>query len=166
MCHPIWVSGGGASSRAWGTTCLCSFPASAAQKWSFLSPLRGAHRTVRAIEAPYGPMAACGDLWGPMGTYGGLWGPIGANGDLWGPMGAYGDLWGPIGAYGDLWGGGHQLFAHPFGHEPPPPFLQAADLYQTYHTSCCIHRKNNMPHQTSDFIHTPAMALSRLFSWA
>ena len=34
--------GGGCSPRGWGTTCLCSFMASAAQKWSFLSPLRGA----------------------------------------------------------------------------------------------------------------------------
>ena len=49
---------------------------------------------------------------------------------------------------------------------PPPPFLQASYLYQTYHTYCCIHCKNNMPHQTSDFIHNPAMALSELFSWA
>ena len=28
--------GGGGSPRAWGTTCLCSFPASRAQKWKFL----------------------------------------------------------------------------------------------------------------------------------
>ena len=86
--------GGGGSPRAWGTTCLCSFPASAAEKWSFLSPLRGADRdrAVRAVEAPYGPMGACGGLWRPMGTYGDLWGPIGTYGDIWGPMGAFGDL--------------------------------------------------------------------------
>ena len=27
--------GGGGSQGGWGTTCLCSFPASAAQKWQF-----------------------------------------------------------------------------------------------------------------------------------
>ena len=27
-----------------------------------------ADRAVRAVEAPYGPMGACGDLWGPMGA--------------------------------------------------------------------------------------------------
>ena len=59
---------------AWGTICLCSFPASAAAKWSFLSPLRGADRdrALRAVEVPYGPIGAYGDLWGPMGTRGDL----------------------------------------------------------------------------------------------
>ena len=33
---------GGGSQGGWGTTCLCGFLASATQKWSFLSPLRGA----------------------------------------------------------------------------------------------------------------------------
>ena len=33
---------------------------------------------------------------------------------------------------------------------PPPPLLQASNLYQTYHSSCCIHCKHNMPHRTSD----------------
>ena len=36
---------------------------------------------------------------------------------------------------------------------PPPPFIQASYLYETYHTSCCIHCKHNMPHQTSDIRH-------------
>ena len=40
--------GGGVSQGVWGTTCLCSLPASAAQKWSSLSPLRGA--LPKAIE--------------------------------------------------------------------------------------------------------------------
>ena len=47
--HPIWVLGGGGGSQGgWCTTCLCSFTASAAQKWSSLSPLRGA--LPKAIE--------------------------------------------------------------------------------------------------------------------
>ena len=109
-----------------------------------------------------------GDPLAPMGGYGGLCGPMGAYADLSAPMGTYGGLCGPLGTHWHLRGpkgGGHQLFAHPFGHQPPP-FLQASNLYQTYHTSCCIHCKNNMPHQTSDFIHNPAMALSGLFSLA
>ena len=43
--HPIWVfagRGGWGSQGGWGTTCLCNFPVSAAQKCSSLSPLRGA----------------------------------------------------------------------------------------------------------------------------
>ena len=80
-----------------------------------------------------------------MGTYGGLWRPMGAYGDLWGPIGTYGDLSGPMGTYGV--GGINFLHTH---FDTPPPFLQALDLYETYHTSCCIHCKNNMPHQTSD----------------
>ena len=47
--HPIWVLGGGVGSQGvLGTTCLCSFPASAAQKRLFLSPLRGA--LLKAME--------------------------------------------------------------------------------------------------------------------
>ena len=129
----------------------------------------------------WGPIGTYGDLWGLVGAYWGLWGPIGANGDLWGPMGTYGDLWGPMGTYrgqwghmgtyGDLWGpmGTYGVGGINFLHthlDTPPPFLQASDLYQTYHTSCCIHYKNNMPHETSDFLHNPAMALLGLFSWA
>ena len=115
-----------------------------------------------------------------MGTYGGLWGPIGPYGDLWGPMGTFGDPLAPMGTYGDLSGpmgtygvvGINFLHTH-FDTNAPPPFLQASNLYQTYHTSCCIHCKNNVPHLTSDirlytqsFIHNPAMAVSGLFSWA
>ena len=59
---------------------------------------------MRAVEAPYGPMGAYGDLWGPMGTYRGLWGPIGACGDLCGLVGTYGGLWGLVATYGYLWG--------------------------------------------------------------
>ena len=45
----VWGGGGGGGSQGgWGTTCLCSFPASAAQEWSSLSPLRGA--LPKAIE--------------------------------------------------------------------------------------------------------------------
>ena len=87
----------------------------------------------------------CGPLKRPMD----VWGPVGAYGGLWGPVEAYGGLWGPMGACGDLWGGGIN-FLHTHFDTKPPSFLQASDLYQTYHTSCCIHRKNNMPHQTSD----------------
>ena len=122
----------------------------------------------------WGPMATCWHLWAPMGTYGRLWGPVGTYGGLWGLIGTYGGLWGPIRTYQDLWGpmgtfgdplapmgtygglwgpmgtcgvGGDQ-FLHT--HFDTPPLVQASDLYSTYHTSCCIHCKNNMPHQTSD----------------
>ena len=120
----------------------------------------------------WGPIGPYGDLWGPMGTFEDPLAPMGTYGDLSGPMGAYGDLWGPIGPYGDLWGPigafgvGGINFVHTQLDTNPPPFLQASDLYQTYHKSCCIHCKNNMPHQTSDFIHNPTMALSELFSCA
>ena len=77
-------------------------------------------------------------------------------------MGTYGDLSGPVGTYGV----GGINFLHIHLDTNPPPFVQASDLYQTHHTSCCINCKNNMPHQTSDFIHNPAMALSGLFSLA
>ena len=43
----VWGVGGG-SQGGWGTTCLHSFPASAAQEWSSLSPLRAA--LPKAIE--------------------------------------------------------------------------------------------------------------------
>ena len=43
--------GGGGSQGGRGTTCLCSFLASAAQEWSSLSPLRGA--LLKAIEFEY-----------------------------------------------------------------------------------------------------------------
>ena len=43
----VW-GGGGGSQGGWGTTYLCSLTASAAQKWSSLSPLRGA--LPKAIE--------------------------------------------------------------------------------------------------------------------
>ena len=125
-------------------------------------------------------MGAHGDLWGPMGplgTYGDLWGPMRTLGELWGPMGSFGDLWGRMGTYAFFrilvvqffpafpsWldlsetldfffsrvGGINFLHTHFDTNAPPPPFLQASYLYQTYHTSCCIHCKHNMPHQTSD----------------
>ena len=44
----LGVGGGGGSQVGCGTTCFCSFLASAAQKWSSLSPLRGA--LPKAIE--------------------------------------------------------------------------------------------------------------------
>ena len=31
----VFFAGGGGFPRGWGTTCLCNFPASAAQKWNF-----------------------------------------------------------------------------------------------------------------------------------
>ena len=93
--------GRGGSPSDLRTTCLCSFLASAAQKWSLLSLLRGAHYALRAVAALYGPIGAFGDLWGPMWD---LWGHLGTCGDLWGPLGTYGALWGPIKSYGDLWG--------------------------------------------------------------
>ena len=116
-------------------------------------------------------MGTYGDLWEPMGTLGVLWGPIGSYGEFWGPLGTYRDLWGRMGTYGDfirilvffqLFHVG-LIFSQPlyffifflggFLHthfDPSPPFLQASKLHQTYHTSCCIHCKHSMPHQTSD----------------
>ena len=57
-------------------------------------------------------------------------------------MGTHWHLRGPIEAYG-VWG---INFLHPHLNTTPLPFLQASDLYQTYHTSCCIHYK--IRHQT------------------
>ena len=71
---------------------------------------------------PLAPMGTSGGLWAPMGAYGDLLAPMGTYGGLWGPLGTHWHLWGPMGTYRGLWGGGHQLFAHPFGHQPPPPF--------------------------------------------
>ena len=69
-------------------------------------------------------MGAHWHLWGHLETHWHLWGPLGAYGHLWGPMGTFGDPLAPMGTYGDLlglWDGGHQFFAHPFGHQPAPP---------------------------------------------
>ena len=85
-----------------------------------------------------------------MGSHGDLSGPMVTFGDLWGPIGTYGELLGPMGTYGV---GGSKFFHTHFDTNPPPPprpFLQASDLYQTYHTSCCVHCKNNMPYHTSN----------------
>ena len=117
---------------------------------------------IGAYGGPLASMGTFGDPLAPMGTSRGLWAPMGAYGDLWGPIGPYGDLWGPIGPKG--WGA--STFCTPIWTPTRPPFLQASHLYQTYHKSCCIHCKNNMPHQISDFIHNLAMALSELFTWA
>ena len=48
FCTLFGCWGGGGVTKGWGTTCLCSFIASAVQKWSSLSPLRGA--LPKAIE--------------------------------------------------------------------------------------------------------------------
>ena len=74
---------------------------------------------------------------------------MGTFGDFWGPIGTFGELLGPMGTYGV--GGITFLHTH-FDTNPPPPrpFLQASHLYQTYHTSCGVQCKNNMPYQTSD----------------
>ena len=112
-------------------------------------------------------MGTYGGLWGPMGAYGDRLGPLGAYVDLWRPMGTYEDLSGPLVTYGGLCGpiGTHGELLGPTGTDglrgiiflkihfdtnPARPFLQASYLYQTYHTSCCVHCKNNMPYQTSD----------------
>ena len=137
--------GGGGSPRAWGTTCLCSLPASAAQKWLFLSPLRGADRGVRAVEAPYGPMGAYGE---------GLWGPIGPYGDLWWPMGTFGDPLEPMGTYRGLWGGGHQLFAHPFGHQPPPPLSSKHQIYIRHITHLVVYTAKTTCHIRHQTLYT------------
>ena len=123
------------------------------------------------------PTGTHGHLWGPTGTYGCLWGPYG---DLWGSIGTFGDLWGVLGTFGDLWGrmgtfSGFSPFSffklfhvcfptplflylfHRWGAstsctpilDPPPPSSKH-DLHHTYQTSCCIHCKHNMPHQTFD----------------
>ena len=61
MCFSPYLGvggGGGGSQAGWGTTCLSSFTASAAQNWSSLSPLRGA--LLKAIE--FGPTGGGGRL--------------------------------------------------------------------------------------------------------
>ena len=130
------------------------------------------------------PMGAYGGLWGLIGIYGDLWGPIGTSGDLWapmgtyrplwGPMGAYVDLWGPIGTYGDLsgpmgtYGVGASTFCTPILTPNPPPSSKH-QIYIRHITHLVVYTAKttcHIRHQTSDFIHNPARALSGLFSWA
>ena len=138
----------------------------------------------------WGPVGTYGYVWGPLGHYGDLWGPMGSSGHLWEPMQTYGGLWGPLGTYMDLWGRmgtygdffrimcfaafscfldlsqSRYLFIFLLGgfshtHHDPPPFLQASNLYHTYHTSCCIDCKHNMPHQISHIrLYTQSSATS------
>ena len=106
-----------------------------------------------------------------MGTFGALWGPIGPYGDLWGPMGTFGDPLAPMGTYEDLsrplgtYGVGGINFLHTHLDTNPRPPLPPS-IKSISDISSCIHHKSNMPHETSDFIHNRAMALSGLLSWA
>ena len=131
--------------------------------WAPMGAYRGLWGPMGTYGDPWGPMGTYADLWAPMGicgdpweplsAYGGLWGPT--HWHLWGPLGTHWHLWGPIGTYRGLWGPmglGASIFCTPiFDTNPPPPFLLASDLYQTYHTSCWIYCKNDMPYQTSEF---------------
>ena len=123
-------------------------------------------------------MGTCGGLWGPLGTHWHLWGPMGAYGDLWGPMGTYGGLWGPLGTHWHLWGpigpmgtygvGGINFLHTHFDTNPPHPSSKH-QMYIRHITHLVVYTAKttcHIRHQTSDFSHNPAMAVSGLFSWA